>query len=83
MSQRDINDVLRAHDQELMAIESVVGVYVGLLEDGKTSCLKVMVVRKTPELERRIPRSLEGYPVVVEETGAIRPLPDSRPPTSK
>jgi len=70
----DINDVLRAHDNELLAIPGVVGVYVGLLDDGKTSCLKVMVVKKTLDLEQRLPRSLEGYPVVIEESGIIRPM---------
>jgi hypothetical protein len=71
---RDINAVLRDHDDELLAIPGVVGVYVGLLADAKTSCLKVMVDRKTSELKGRIPRTLEGYTVVVEETGLIRPL---------
>jgi hypothetical protein len=71
---RDINAVLRDHDDELLAIPGVVGVYVGLLKDAKTSCLKVMVDRKTSELKRRIPKTLEGYAVVVEETGVIRPL---------
>ena len=74
MATRDINDVLRAHDKELMAIPGVVGVYVGLKSDGKTQCLKVMAARKTPELVRKIPKSLEGYPVEVEETGVIRPM---------
>jgi hypothetical protein len=70
----DINAVLHAHDRELLAINGVVGVYVGLLDDGKTPCLKVMVVAKTAELERAIPKLLEGYPVVLEVTGEIRPL---------
>lgn len=74
MTRRDINAVLRDHDRELMAIPDVVGVYVGLLEDNKTPCLKVMVVQKTPELERRIPKSLEGYRVELDVTGVIRPL---------
>lgn len=78
MVRRDINAVLRDHDDSLMAIEGVVGVAVGLLEDGKTTCLKVLVVRETPELVRRIPSSLEGYPVVVEETGVIRPLQNNK-----
>ncbi len=76
MSRPDINEVLRAHDEELLAIPGVVGVYVGLLDDKKSSCLKVMVVKKTAELEQRIPKSLEGYPVVIEETGVIRPMPN-------
>ena len=75
MTQRDINDVLRDHDNELLAIPGVVGVYVGLLDDEKTLCLKVMVERKTKELESKIPKELGGYSVVIEETGQIRPMP--------
>lgn len=71
---RDINAVLRDHDTELLAIPGVVGVYVALLDDGKTPCLKVMLARKTPETERAIPKTLEGYPVVSEVTGEIRPM---------
>ncbi len=74
MPRRDINAVLRDHDKELMAIPGVVGVFVGVLSDGTTPCLKVMAARKTPELVRQVPKSIEGYPVVVEETGIIRPL---------
>jgi hypothetical protein len=70
----DINAVLRTHDRELLAINGVVGVYVGALDDGKTPCLKVMVVAKTVELERAIPKTLEGFPVIIEVTGEIRPL---------
>jgi hypothetical protein len=71
---RDINDVLRAHDKELLAIPGVVGVYVGLLEDGKTPCLKVMLAQKSAVTERALPKSLEGYPVLSEVTGEVRPL---------
>ena len=71
---RDINDVLRAHDKELLALPGVVGVYVAVLEDGKTPCLKVMLAQKSAETERAIPKTLEGYPVLVEVTGEIRPL---------
>lgn len=72
--QRDINLVLRDHDKQLLAIPGVVGVYVGALEDGRTPCLKVMLARKTPEAERQIPQVIEGYRVVQEVTGEIRPL---------
>jgi hypothetical protein len=73
-SRPDINAVLADHAQELMAIDGVAGVYVGLLNDQKTPCLKVMLKRKDPALKQRIPRKLEGYPVVTEVTGEIRPL---------
>ena len=75
MPRRDINAVLHDHDRELLAIPGVVGIYVGLLEDGRTPCLKVMVTRQTPQVAREVPKQLEGYPVVVEETGPIRPMP--------
>jgi hypothetical protein len=71
---RDINAVLSAHDRDLLAIPGVVGVYVGLLDDGRTPCLKIMLAKRTPQTEKNIPQSLEGYPVVVEVTGEIRPL---------
>jgi hypothetical protein len=71
---RDINAVLADHDKELLAIPGVTGVYVGLLKDNKTPCLKVMLTRNDSGLERRIPRVLEGHPVVTEVTGEIRPL---------
>ena len=76
MTQKDINAVLKDHDKELLAIPGVVGVYVGLLPDDKTPCLKVMVVKETEDLRRRIPKSIEGYPVFIEESGVIRPLKD-------
>jgi hypothetical protein len=71
---RDINAVLAAHDKELLAMPDVVGVYVGTLEDGSTLCLRVMLAHKNPETERKIPRSIEGYPVRVEVSGEIRPM---------
>jgi hypothetical protein len=71
---RDINAVLRDHDKELLAIPGVVGVYVAVLDDGKTPCLKVMLARKSAETERALPKTVEGYAVVSEITGEIRPL---------
>jgi hypothetical protein len=71
---RDINAVLAAHDKQLLAMPDVTGVYVGVLEDGHTLCLKVMLARKNPETERKIPRSIGGYPVRVEVSGEIRSM---------
>jgi hypothetical protein len=72
---RDINVVLRDHDQELLAIKDVVGVYIGLQEDGRTPCLRVMLKRDSAEARKAIPSQIEGYKVIVEITGEIRPLP--------
>jgi hypothetical protein len=57
---RDINAVLAAHDRKLLELPAVVGVYVGVLADGKTPCChKVMLARPTPETERKLPREIE------------------------
>ena len=79
MTRKDINAVLKDHDKELLAIPGVVGVYVGLLPDDKTTCLKVMVVKETEDLKRKIPKSIEGYPVLIEESGVIRPMQGPNP----
>jgi hypothetical protein len=71
---RDINAVLADHDKELLARPGVVGVYVGLMADQKTLCLKIMLERNDPAVERSLPRELEGYPVVTEVTGPIKPI---------
>lgn len=71
---RDINAVLADHDDRLLALPGVVGVYVGLLDDQQTHCLKVMLARPDPALQRSLPRTLEGHPVVTEVTGEIKPL---------
>ena len=68
---RDINTVLAAHDKELLAISDVVGVYVGTIGNERQLCLKVMLARANPESQRKIPRMIEGYPVVTEVTGEI------------
>ena len=70
----DINAVLRAHDRELLAVPGVVGVYVAVLDDGKTPCLKVMLAQKSAAAERAIPKNIDGFPVVIEVTGEIKPL---------
>lgn len=57
-----------------MAIPGVVGVYVGLAEDERTPCLKVMLASDNEATRRAIPRALDGYRVLIEVTGEIRPL---------
>ena len=73
-AQRDIHQVLTAHQAELMKVPGVVGVFVGLGEDGKTECIRVMLKESNPTAEKAIPKSLEGFRVVPEVTGEIRPL---------
>ncbi len=76
MSARKIEEVLKDHTDRLMSIPGVVGTGQGLCDD--KPCIKVFVIKKTPDLEEKIPRKLEGYQVKIEETGVIRPLPENR-----
>jgi len=69
----DINLVLQDHSSELMALPGVVGVAVSELDD-HTPCIWVMVREQTAELEKKIPKSLEGHPVVIHLSGEIRPV---------
>ncbi len=73
MPSRTIEDVLKEHTTDLMAISGVVGAGQGLC-DG-SPCIKVFVIEETPELSKKIPLKIEGYPVMVEETGPIRAYP--------
>lgn len=69
-----IEDVLKEHTPELMSIPGVVGAGRGVCSE--KPCLVVLVKKKTPELEKKIPGFIDGYPVRLEATGAISTLPD-------
>jgi hypothetical protein len=68
--------VLAAHTPELMKIPGVVGTAESQLGDGRP-CILVLVARLTPELERRLPSTIEGWPVRIADTGEIHAMPDS------
>jgi len=76
MATKTIEDVLNEYTDQWMSIDGVVGTAQGL-DDGKP-CIKVYVMERTPGLERKIPKILHGYPVVMEETGEFRPLPENQ-----
>jgi hypothetical protein len=53
---------------QVIDLEGVSGTAIGL--DGDTPCLKVMV--STDEAAARIPKSMDGFKVVVESTGSFK-----------
>lgn len=75
MPSRTIEDVLKEHANNLMAISGVVGTGQGLCEG--EPCIKVFLIKKTQKLEEKIPREIEGYKVKIEETGRVRAYPES------
>ena len=76
MAGETIKEVLKKHTTDLMSMPGVVGTGQGLCE-GKP-CIKVFVIEKTPDLDQKIPKTLGGYPVVIEETGPIKALPKTK-----
>ncbi len=76
MTVKTIVEVLKEHTEELMSIPGVVGIGQGLC-NGKP-CIKVLVIEKTLDLAQKIPDNLEGYLVMIEETGDIRALPEDQ-----
>lgn len=76
MGPKKIEQVLKEHTDELMSIPGVVGTAIGLCDE--RPCIKVYVVKKTPEIDQKIPDSLEGYPVMTEESGEFRKLIEDR-----
>lgn len=73
---RDIQEVMKEHVDELMAIPGVVAVAIGELDDG-TPCIKVLLAEDSAEARRRIPASLDGHSVVVEVSGEIRAMDEN------
>jgi ERCC4-type nuclease len=70
MTAMKIKEVLGKYKDSLMSISGVVGIGQGLYND--EPCIKVFLIKKTRELEKKIPRELESYKVEFEEIGEVR-----------
>ena len=72
MAKSTIQDVLKKNTDFLLSIPGVKGVAIG--ESERKPCILVLVDKKNDASVTKIPSQLEGFPVVVEEAGAIRRL---------
>ena len=68
---KSIDQVLAAHTDSLMALPGVVGTAIGLYQGER--CIKVLLADSGGTTRDRIPSRLDGYRVVIEVIGAIRP----------
>jgi len=64
--------VQEEHTDDWMAIPGVEGTAIGLSE-GKP-CIKIFISSKPQQIRDKIPSTVEGYRVIIEETGAFRAL---------
>jgi len=69
----DIMAVVDAHAPELIKVPGVTAVAVGALDSGEP-CVRIYVKTLTDELRAKLPKTLDGWPVDVEESGEIKPL---------
>ncbi len=65
----DIGKVIDKNSSTIMAIPGVTGVGAGS-RNGKPAIV-VLVKQLTRDLSNRLPESLEGYEVVIEQSGEI------------
>jgi hypothetical protein len=76
LAQQTISDAKAHHEGELLALPNVTGVGIG--ERAGKPVIKVYVSRKVPESmlspDDRVPASLEGFEVDVEEIGFVEAL---------
>ena len=72
MSGKTIEQVQEEHTDEWMAIPGVEGTAIGLFQD--KPCIKIFSSRKEEDLRAKIPLAVEGYPVIIEQTGVFRAL---------
>ena len=72
MSQKTIEQVQEKHTGNWLGIPGVEGTAIGLFED--TPCIKIFSSIKAEQLRTKIPMTIEGYPVIIEETGTFHAL---------
>lgn len=67
----EIRELKRAHESRWLALDDVVGVGIGTLEDGRPGIV-VSVRARSEEVRDRVPASVDGVPVEVRVVGEIR-----------
>ena len=72
MSEQTIEQVQEKHTDEWMAIPGVQGTAIGMSE-GKP-CILILSSVSPETLQDKIPSQVEGYPVIIRETGAFHAL---------
>ena len=68
-----IEDVKSRYEEQLLGKEGIVAVAIGATTTGE-ACIKVQIKKKSPKVEKVIPKELEGYKVEIEEVGEIKAL---------
>jgi hypothetical protein len=73
LSLDQVTEVMDRHTDEVMRVDGVVGIAIGALPDS-SFCIQVLVRERSEAIVGKLPEEIEGVPVVIEETGEIRPM---------
>jgi hypothetical protein len=79
MQKKSIEIIFKEYQDEWLAIPGVQGFYQGESENGD-EIIVIMVDKKSEDLQKALPDSVEGYPVIIEEVGVIKPLDSNQSP---
>ena len=74
MPERTIEQVQEEHTDEWMALPGVEGTAIGLFED--KPCIMILSSVAPRQLRSKIPETLNGYQVVIQQTGTFQALED-------
>lgn len=70
MAERTIEQVQEAHTEAWMAMPGVVGTAIGLHKG--EPCILILTAANAEAIRAQIPERVEGYPVIIQQTGEIR-----------
>jgi hypothetical protein len=69
---RSVEQVFDTHRDSLLSIPGVVG--AGIAKSDGKPCIVIMVKEKSQYAEGQIPKELDGYKVIVQETGELKTI---------
>lgn len=68
-----IEEVKKKYTNRLLALPGVISVGIGKDPDG-IPVIIVSLEHRQPETQKKLPKTLEGYPLQVEITGTVKAL---------
>ena len=74
VGEKTIEQVLEERSDQWMAIPGVEGTAIGLFED--QPCIMILSSVAPQQLRSKIPETLDGYQVVIQQTGTFQALED-------
>ena len=74
MSEKTIEQVLEERTDQWMTIPGVEGTAIGMFQD--KPCIMILSSVTPRQLRSKIPETIDGYQVVIRQTGTFRALED-------